>query len=92
LLILSAVLVDALAQSEPSDSHIAIEDPAELTKDEAREIYDGLKERMAGLYAASELDEIGNYQSWDIFNDAPFVSATHGQRYVNNYANAIAVN
>lgn len=92
LLILSAVLVDALAQSESSDSHIAIEDPAELTKDEAREIYDGLKARMAGLYAGSELDEIRNYQSWEIFNDAPFVSATHGQRYVNNYANAIAVN
>ena len=27
------------------DSHIAIEDPAELTKDEAREIYNGLKDR-----------------------------------------------
>ncbi|WP_299478734.1 cytochrome P460 family protein [uncultured Roseibium sp.] len=92
LLILSGVLVDAFAQTQSFDSHIAIEDPADLSKEDARKIYDDLKSRMGDLYAIADLPEIEGYQSWKLFNDAPYVSATHGQRYVNNYANAIAVN
>lgn len=92
IMVLSAILVDAFAQTQSFDSHIAIEDPAELSKDEANKIYGDLKERMATLYAMSELEEIRDYQSWKIYNDAPYISATHGQRYVNNYANARAIN
>ena len=92
LMVISAILVDAFAQTRSLDSHIAIDDPAELSREEARKIYNDLKERMATLYAMSELEEIRDYQSWEIFNDAPYISATHGQRYVNNYANARAIN
>lgn len=92
LLIISAVIVDAFAQSQPFDSHIAIEDPADLSKNEAKKIYKDLKARMATAYSMSDLSEIRGYQSWKVFNDAPFISATHGQRYVNNYANAVAIN
>ena len=91
LMIISAIIVDAFAQTQ-FDSHIAIEDPAELSKDEANKVYGDLKARMASLYAMSDLQAIRDYQSWDLFNDAPYVSETHGQRYVNNYANAKAVN
>ncbi len=86
------VCAAALAQVPIPESHIAIDNPAELSKNEARRIYEGLKERMAASYALSELPEIRNYQSWAIYNDAPYNSATHGQRYVNSYANTKAVN
>ncbi|MET1415849.1 cytochrome P460 family protein [Roseibium sp. HPY-6] len=92
LLILSGVLVDAFAQTQPSDGHITIEDPADLSKEEAQRIYAGLKDRMSSLYAIADLPAIEGYQSWTLFNDAPYISATHGRRYVNNYANAIAAN
>jgi len=29
------------------------------------------------------------YQRWPIYNDIPYLSATHGNRFVNSYANAI---
>ena len=32
-------------------------------------------------------DIAADYRSWDIYNTAPYQSATHGGRYVNNYAN-----
>ncbi|WP_298817308.1 cytochrome P460 family protein [uncultured Roseibium sp.] len=82
----------AFGQDAAIDSHIAIENPAELTGAEASAIYDDLKNRLAASYAMSQLKEIEEYQSWPLFNTAPYISATHGQRYVNNYANAIASN
>ncbi|WP_298963617.1 cytochrome P460 family protein [uncultured Roseibium sp.] len=82
----------AFGQDAAIDSHIAIENPAELTGAEASAIYDDLKDRLAASYAMSQLKEIEEYQSWPLFNTAPYISATHGQRYVNNYANAIASN
>eukprot|EP00903_Cladosiphon_okamuranus_P002528 g2526.t1 len=89
---LAAFCATALAQSERHDSHIAIDNPADLSKEEGRRIYADLKERMSASYAMSDMPEIANYQSWPILNDAPYVSATHGQRYVNNYVNQIAGN
>ena len=81
-----------LAQSREIDSHIAIENPASLSNNEANQIYDRLKESMADSYALSRLAIVEDYQSWKLFSDAPYMSATHGQRYVNSYANEIARN
>ncbi|MDA7964537.1 cytochrome P460 family protein [Ruegeria sp.] len=81
-----------IAQTNDQDAHIAIENPADLTKDEARQHYRGLTKRMARGYAAAQLDLIRNYQNWPLFNDAPYISATHGQRFVNSYANRMAHN
>lgn len=78
------------AQSEPHESHIAIPNPAGLSKAEAVRIYHEIRSRMAGGYALSQLKIIEDYQQWQIFNVAPYVSATHGQRYVNSYANETA--
>lgn len=90
LLGLVAFCAVALAQSERHDSHLAIDNPANLSKEDGRRIYEDLKNRMAASYAMSEIPEIDDYQSWPILNDAPYVSATHGQRYVNNYINQAA--
>ncbi len=89
-IVLSALSASALAQNAVHDSHIAIDNPAELTKAKAQKIYEELKDRMAANYAVSQLKEIQDYQSWTQFNDAPYASATHGQRYVNNFANDTA--
>ncbi|WP_170571657.1 cytochrome P460 family protein [Ruegeria atlantica] len=82
----------AAAQSTDEDAHIAIENPADLSKEEASRIYKSLQKRMARGYDAAHLDLLMNYQNWPLFNDAPYISATHGQRYVNSYANRMAHN
>ncbi len=92
---LTLLLVGAsvlFAQTTDEDAHLAIENPAELTKDEARGHYKSLARRMARGYAAAQMDLIRNYQNWPLFNDAPYISATHGQRFVNSYANRMAHN
>ncbi|WP_171240144.1 cytochrome P460 family protein [Ruegeria sp. HKCCA5491] len=92
---LSFAIVDAgqaLAQSGGEDAHLAIENPAELSKEEALQIYASLQRRMAQGYAAAQFEQLRNYQNWPLFNDAPYISATHGQRFVNSYANRMAHN
>ncbi len=92
---LTLLLVGAsvlFAQTTDEDAHLAIENPAELTKDEARGHYKSLARRMARGYAAAQMDLIRNYQNWPLFSDAPYISATHGQRFVNSYANRMAHN
>lgn len=92
LFLVGLAVQGASAQSGGEDAHIAIENPAELSKEEAFSIYKSLQRRMERGYAAAQLDLLMNYQAWPLFNDAPYVSATHGQRYVNSYANRMAHN
>lgn len=92
LAVLLAGVSGTIAQTNEQDAHLAIENPAELTKDEANRHYRSLTRRMARGYAAAQLDLIRNYQNWPLFNDAPYISATHGQRFVNSYANRMAHN
>lgn len=87
-----SVALTAHAQSNGRDAHLTIDNPADLTKEEAQLIYEDLMDRLEKGYASSRLKIISNYQSWPAYNDAPYVSATHGQRYVNNYANKRAHN
>lgn len=86
----AAVAVVAWAQSNGSEAHLAIENPAALSKDAARQHYRALKKQMDRGYATAQLDQLMNYQNWPLFSDAPYLSATHGQRYVNSYANRMA--
>ncbi|MEX0284625.1 MAG: cytochrome P460 family protein [Paracoccaceae bacterium] len=78
------------AQSESDSAHITLENPADLSKDDARQIYDQIKDRMARGYAGAGMGVLADYQDWPLLNDAPYISATHGQRYVNNFANSTA--
>nr|WP_170791312.1 cytochrome P460 family protein [Ruegeria lacuscaerulensis] len=86
------VATGVAAQSNGENAHLAIENPADLTKEEALSIYASLQRRMARGYAAAQMDELRNYQSWPLFNDAPYISETHGRRFVNSYANRMAHN
>lgn len=62
----------------------------EISPDEAKAAYTCVKAEMKAAYAPSGLKAAKAYQGWASFNTAPYQSDTHGARYVNNYANAIA--
>lgn len=70
--------------------HFRISDPADLPAPEAQDIYDDLRDDLGRRYRRSGDPTAGAYQDWTRFNTAPYRSATHGRRYVNNYANDLA--
>jgi hypothetical protein len=43
---------------------------------------------MKEAYEKANVDLVRGYQEWALFNSAPYQSATHGNRYVTNRANA----
>lgn len=90
-LMCASALGFAYAQETVESGHIAVENPADLSHAEANEIYDELSSRMADGYALAELPIIENYQTWTRYNSAPYLSATHGHRFVNNFANSKAI-
>ncbi len=67
--------------------HLKIENPNRLSEAEARRVYDSIADELAAFYALSREPGALAYRSWEIYNKAPYLSATHGNRYVNNYAN-----
>ena len=87
-----------LAQSENKDDdflledkgHLKIERPAKLSKEEAEKIYRRVGPRMARGYAATGDRIARDFRKWRRYNISPYRSATHGNRYVNNYANGKA--
>ena len=81
--------VASSAQEDAETAHIAVKNPADLSQDEANAIYDKLKATLAELYAPAQLDLIDGYQQWQRYNSAPYLSATHGRRFVNSYANPL---
>lgn len=88
--------VVALAPSRPASSsshmlgHITIERPGELTGSEALEVYRSLAAKMAAGYRQAGFGDLDDYQGWRRYNTAPYLSSTHGNRYLNNYANDLA--
>ena len=61
---------------------------AEATPAEAKAVYNCLGGDMAAAYAKSGWRSVKGYQSWTNVAATPYQSATHGNRYVNNYADA----
>ena len=72
------------------EGHIKIERPADLDADDASAIYNEIAGRMAEGYAQSDYDDAINYQNWTKQNSAPYLSPGHGNRFLNNYGNAIS--
>lgn len=77
-------------QSEQPIGHIEISDPAKLTADEANAVYRDTGAELARRYAQSKDPAAMNFRSWSQHAKSPYLSATHGARFVNNYANAVA--
>jgi hypothetical protein len=85
-----------LAQTPDGDDplrpkrHFKIQRPANLTHAEAMAFYDTIAAEMAHGYAVSRDATARRFQKWRRFNGAPYKSATHGNRYVNNFADPVA--
>ncbi len=79
---------DGTAPGKPK-THFKVERPADMFPNTAETVYQNIRAEMAAGYVLARMPELRNYLSWRRFNKAPYRSATHGARYVNNYANRI---
>jgi hypothetical protein len=64
----------------------------ELTASEAKKAYDCIVTEMRKAYAKSGLEVASAYANWTRYSKGAYQSATHGGRFVQNYANAVAKN
>ncbi len=85
---------DQLAQisGDPNQPrrHFRVRRPAKLAPEEAESIYRGLIDELIAGYAAAEHPAARDYRNWPRYNTAPYLSVTHGNVYINNYANETA--
>lgn len=77
-----------LKYNKPS-RHFKVDRPADLTDSAALTVYLRILNEMAAGYRLSGDQSAANYRTWRRFNKTPYRSATHGERYVNNYANTL---
>jgi len=70
--------------------HFRIEHPASLTGVGAQAIYRRIRDDMIAGYRLSGVAYADAYRHWPRFNRVPYLSAQHGERYINNYANETA--
>ncbi len=70
-------------------AHFQVMRPADLLPNTAETIYQNIRGEIAAGYALARLPATRVYFAWRRFNKAPYRSATHGARYVNNYANRL---
>lgn len=69
--------------------HFKVERPADLFPNAAETVYRNIRAEMAARYALARMPALRNYLGWRRHNKAPYRSATHGARYVNNYSNRL---
>jgi hypothetical protein len=82
---------DSSGASTRPERHFRIDNPASLSGGEAEVIYERILDRIVAAYRPSEIPAAASYRTWRRYNFVPYLSATHGNRYVNNYANAPAM-
>jgi hypothetical protein len=70
--------------------HFRVPNPARLSDADAVSIYDRIRDDMVAAYRLSQVPVTDRYYTWRRYNRTPYLSATHGDRYVNNYGNADA--
>ncbi len=70
-------------------AHFKVVRPADLLPNTAETIYQNIRGDIVAGYALARLPATRAYATWRRFNKAPYRSATHGARYVNNYANRL---
>jgi hypothetical protein len=70
--------------------HFRVPNPARLSDADALSIYDRIREDMVAAYRLSREPVATQFPKWRRYNRIPYLSATHGDRYINHYANAKA--
>jgi len=69
------------------EGHFKVERPADLFPNTAETVYQQIRGELSAGYALARMTRLRNYLTWRRHNTAPYRSATHGARYVNNYSN-----
>ncbi|MEM7268380.1 MAG: cytochrome P460 family protein [Pseudomonadota bacterium] len=62
---------------------------ADLTDEQAAELYACIEGELLTSYQKSGWDEANDFRNWFMPSTTPFISATHGKRFVNHYVNDI---
>jgi hypothetical protein len=75
---------------EKPKRHFNVDRPADLSDAAALTVYKRVIDEMTAGYRLSGDSNAGAYRTWRRYNKTPYRSATHGQRFVNNYANTLA--
>jgi hypothetical protein len=70
-------------------AHFKVDNPAALTDSEAQDIYERIRNDLVRGYGLSG-ESAAAYVRWRRYNTSPYRSSTHGERFVNNYANGLA--
>ena len=70
--------------------HFRLRNPADLAPDEAQDIYAIIAGALRAGYGRSKTTAAGVYQNWQRYNTVPYFWLSHGNHYLNNYANAKA--
>jgi hypothetical protein len=70
--------------------HFRVPNPARLSDADALSIYDRIRDDMVAANRLSRDPVATQFSTWRRYNRVPYLSATHGQRYINNYANGKA--
>ncbi len=85
----AAAAQSGISPQKPS-RHFRVDRPAGLTGADALTIYNRILDEMVAGYRLSGSEYAESYRHWRRYNTVPYRSAQHGERYVNNYANAKA--
>lgn len=80
------ILQAAADRSQPL-GHFKVRRPANLDANKAETIYQAIREKLSSSYGLNRSKKLRKYLDWSRYSRAPYRSATHGARYVNNYAN-----
>ncbi len=70
--------------------HFRLRNPADLKAKEATEIYDVIMNALKAGYERSGHPVAAVYQGWKRYNTVPYMSISHGNHHLNNYANPTA--
>jgi hypothetical protein len=70
--------------------HFRVPNAARLSDADAMSIYDRIRDDMVAAYRLSQDPVTDRYYTWRRYNRIPYLSTTHGDRYINNYANTAA--
>ena len=72
------------------EGHFVTLNAADSDAQQAQSFYESIKSDMRERYARNDDPTAAVYQDWKRFNNAPYRSKTHGERFVNNYGNSLA--
>ncbi len=94
VLALLSGLIAGVAMADSSfapERHFPMADPAAVDPGSAERAYAAVVDDMAARFASSGDPAAVAYRGWWRANRSPYISATHGARYVNNYVNRPAL-